>query len=87
VASDVVFGARLDGMIRAFDCTTGEERWRFQGGAGVNAAPAIAGNMLFVPAGAGLVGSQGSIPTTELLAFRLDGASAGAMPVASLSAL
>ncbi len=83
VASDVVFGAGLDGMIRAFDCTTGEERWRFLSDAGVNAAPAIAGDMLFVPAGAGLIGGRGATAKPELLAFRLDRADSGASPVAS----
>jgi outer membrane protein assembly factor BamB len=83
VASEVVFGAGLDGMVRAFDCTTGVERWRFQADAGVNAAPAIAGDMLFVPAGAGLIGGREATAKPELLAFRLDGADSGATPVAS----
>jgi outer membrane protein assembly factor BamB len=83
VANDVVFGAGLDGIVRAFDIATGEERWRFQADAGINAALAVAGDMLFVPAGAGLIGGQGATPTTELLAFRLDGAVVGGTPVAS----
>jgi outer membrane protein assembly factor BamB len=83
VANDVVFGAGLDGMVRAFDCTTGLERWRFQADAGVNAVPAIAGDMLFVPAGAGLIGDRGATAKPEVLAFRLDGADSGATPVAS----
>jgi outer membrane protein assembly factor BamB len=78
VANDVVFGAGLDGIVRAFNIATGEERWRFQADAGINAALAVAGDMLFVPAGAGLIGGQGATPTTELLAFRLDGAVVGA---------
>jgi outer membrane protein assembly factor BamB len=62
VANDVVFGAGLDGIVRAFDIATGEERWRFQADAGINAALAVAGDMLFVPAGAGLIGGQGRRP-------------------------
>jgi hypothetical protein len=69
-------------MIRTFDCSTGEERWRYQADAGVHAAPAIAGDMLFVTAGSGLSGGDGT-PRAELFTFRIDGTHGGAAPAAS----
>jgi alcohol dehydrogenase (cytochrome c) len=73
VANDVVFGAGLDGQVRGFATATGQEIWQHQCHAGINAPAAIAGDTLFVPAGAPLLGTGGS-PTpmqNELIAFRL----------------
>ena len=55
VANDVVFTAGLDGVVRAFRTDSGEEVWRYQAAAGINAPFAIAGDMLLVPAGSFLL--------------------------------
>ncbi len=55
VANDVVFTGALDGVFRAYDAETGDELWTFQAGAGLNAPPSIAGDMVFLPAGGPLV--------------------------------
>jgi outer membrane protein assembly factor BamB len=79
VANDLVFGAGLDGVARAFETERGREVWTHQAGAGVNASPAIAGDMLFVAAGAPFTGGDGDAPEpqAELIAFRLVGSGAG----------
>jgi glucose dehydrogenase len=50
-ANDLVFGAGLDGQVRAFDIATGDEVWQWQAPVGINAPLAIAGDLLLVPAG------------------------------------
>ena len=75
IANDVVFGAGLDGVIHGFDTATGREIWMFQASAGINAPPAIAGDMLVVPAGGPLLaGATRPAPQPEVIAFRLGGA-------------
>jgi glucose dehydrogenase len=73
VANDVVFGAGLDGVVRGFDTATGEEIWRYQAAAGINAPAAIAGDTLLVPAGGPFIPSLATPPPAqnELIAFRL----------------
>jgi len=50
VVNDVVVTAGLDGGIRCFSTTTGAPLRQFGVGAGVNAPPAIAGDLLIAPA-------------------------------------
>lgn len=78
VANDIVFGAGLDGIVRGFDTATGDEIWSYQAGAGINAPPAIAGDLLLVPAGGPFISRLASPPPaqTELIAFRLGGVAA-----------
>jgi glucose dehydrogenase len=73
VANDVVFGSGLDGIVRGFATATGEEIWRYQAGAGINAPPAIAGDLLLVPAGGPFLPTTQTPPLAqnELIAFRL----------------
>lgn len=75
VANDVVFGAGLDGIVRGFSTARGEEIWSYQTGAGINAPPAIAGDLLLVPAGGALISDLEPPPPlqNELIAFRLRG--------------
>jgi glucose dehydrogenase len=87
VANDVVFGAGLDGLVRGFATATGEQIWSFQARAGINAPLAIAGDMLFVPAGGPLIPTAGPppAPQNELIALRLGDAGA-ATPIAATPA-
>lgn len=55
VANDVVFTSTLDGLFRAYSTDDGKELWSYQAGAGFNAWPAIAGDMIFVGAAGPLV--------------------------------
>ncbi|HET7094535.1 MAG TPA: PQQ-binding-like beta-propeller repeat protein [Thermomicrobiales bacterium] len=83
LVNDVVFGAGLDGVVRGFAADGGQEIWRFQANAGVNAPLAIAGDMLFVPAGGPFLPHVAAPPKPrpELIALRLG--AAGATAVAS----
>jgi glucose dehydrogenase len=87
VANDVVITATLDGLVRAFDANTGAPLAVAQLGAGVNAPPAVAGDLLLVAAAGPQIGPEGgavvpadaaTIPVSpaagsgaELIAFRL----------------
>jgi hypothetical protein len=55
VANDVVFSATLDGVFRAYAATTGEPIWSYQAGAGINAPPAVAGDLVIVAAAGPLI--------------------------------
>lgn len=86
VANDLVFTAGLDGVLRAFETATGREVWAYSARAGINATPAVAGNLLVVPAaGPWLPPSAGEsdegapASTSEVVALRLatDGAASG----------
>lgn len=79
VANDVAFVGGLDGVIRGYRISDGLAVWSFQAGAGLNAPFAVAGNELFVPAGAFHVPSSDPESlaweddhTPALLAFRLE---------------
>lgn len=50
VANDVVITMAMDGVLRALDVATGKELWTYQAGAGCNGSPAVAGDLLVVPA-------------------------------------
>jgi outer membrane protein assembly factor BamB len=53
VVNDVVFTATFTGMIYAFQAQTGELLFSYQAPGGINAWPAIAGNMILWPVGVG----------------------------------
>ncbi|VVB60262.1 Outer membrane protein assembly factor BamB [uncultured archaeon] len=53
VVNDVVFTATYNGMIYAFQAKTGQQLFSYQAPAGINAWPAIAGNMIVWPVGVG----------------------------------
>jgi uncharacterized cupredoxin-like copper-binding protein len=72
VANDVVFTGGLDGVFRAFNAKTGDPLWTYQANAGLNASPAIAGDMVVLPAGGILPG--GGSATLEVIAFKLGAA-------------
>ncbi|MEA2530412.1 MAG: hypothetical protein QOG89_2056 [Thermomicrobiales bacterium] len=80
VVNNVVFSAGLDGVFRAFDAATGRELWHHQTSAGINAPPAVAGGMVFVPAAGPRIFTETSDPdevrseiVNEVIAFRLPG--------------
>jgi outer membrane protein assembly factor BamB len=79
VANDVVFASGLDGFIRALSTVDGTELWNHESRSGYNAPPAIAGDMMFAPAGF-LKFPQGGGPP---IGAAPDGSSA---PVAQLTA-
>ncbi len=74
VVNDLVFTSTVDGMVYALDRKTGNEGWTWQAPAGINGSPAVAGDMLVLPAGVG--------PNPVLVALRL-GATGSAAPAAS----
>lgn len=51
VVNDLVFTSTFDGVIYAFLREDGTEVWRYQTEGGINAWPAVAGDMLIVPVG------------------------------------
>jgi alcohol dehydrogenase (cytochrome c) len=65
VSNDVVFTSTFDGTVHALRAEDGAVLWRAHMRAGINACPAVAGNLLLVGAGVGL--SEGDVP--ELVAF------------------
>lgn len=90
VANDIVFTGTLDGVLHAFDIKTGKEIWTYQASAGLNAPPAVAGDMLIIPAAGPFVGGPKDVQAaTELIAFKLGATSAspaGTQPAATASA-
>jgi alcohol dehydrogenase (cytochrome c) len=52
VSNDVVFAGGIDGHFAAYSTDTGDEVWSFDAKNGFNAPPAIAGDWLFIGAGA-----------------------------------
>jgi alcohol dehydrogenase (cytochrome c) len=69
VANDVVFTSTFDGTVYAFAADDGRPLWRTRMRAGINACPAVAGDLLLVGAGAL---PPGGGRTTELVAYGLD---------------
>lgn len=53
VVNDIVFTATFDGTIYAFKCTTGEQVFSYKAPAGINGWPAVTGDGIIWPAGAG----------------------------------
>jgi outer membrane protein assembly factor BamB len=64
VANDVVFTATLDGLVRAYDTATGAPLMVAQLGAGINAPPAVAGDLLLVAAAGPMIGAAGAAVET-----------------------
>ncbi len=64
VVNDLVFTATFDGTIYAYNKYTGEQLYTYQAPAGINAWPAVAGDTIVWPCGAG--------PQRSLLALRLN---------------
>jgi outer membrane protein assembly factor BamB/plastocyanin len=52
VANDVVFAGGIDGTFAAYSTATGDQVWSFEADNGFNAPPAIAGDYVFIGAGA-----------------------------------
>jgi alcohol dehydrogenase (cytochrome c) len=68
VANDVVFTSDYAGTVYAFDTQTGKTLWTAKAPAGINAFPAVGGDMLLVGAGApGFLKN----PKFELIAYAL----------------
>jgi outer membrane protein assembly factor BamB len=65
----VVFVPTFNGFLRAYDAATGRVLWRTRARAGINACPSVAGDTLYVAAGA----QERSFghPRFELIAYRL----------------
>jgi glucose dehydrogenase len=78
VANDVVFASGIDGLFRAYDTETGDLLWSYQAGAGFNASPALAGDMVIVGAAGPLVPGPGAPADIEranqVIAFKLGSA-------------
>ena len=68
VANDVVFTSTYDGTIYAFATATGRQLWTAKARAGINAFPAVAGDMLLVGAAAPGFFAH---PRFELIAYAL----------------
>jgi alcohol dehydrogenase (cytochrome c) len=71
VANDVVFAPLYDGRIAAFAAVDGRLLWEGRARAGINACPAIAGDLLLL--GAGADHPAFSRPVRELIAYRVGG--------------
>jgi alcohol dehydrogenase (cytochrome c) len=69
VADGVVFTSTYDGIVYAFDAERGRQLWSYRMRAGINACPAVVGDMLVVGAGAPRPG--GPAITPEIVAFGL----------------
>jgi alcohol dehydrogenase (cytochrome c) len=65
VADGVVFTSTFDGTVYAFDTRDGSKLWSHRMQAGVNACPALSGDLLVVGSGIPLAGRR----TLELVAF------------------
>ena len=70
VSNDVVFTSTYDGTVYALSVTDGTILWRATMRAGVNACPAVVGDLLLV--GAGVRRGNGERSVTELVAFGLE---------------
>lgn len=51
VVNDVVLSGSMDGYMRAYDLNSGETVWEFRASAGLNAPPAVAGDLIVFAAG------------------------------------
>lgn len=71
VASGVVFTSTVDGHIYGLDTTSGATLWQARAPAGINGCPALSGNLLLVPAGAGTTKLRN--PKYQLIAYGLAG--------------
>jgi alcohol dehydrogenase (cytochrome c) len=80
ISGDLVFVGTMDGMVRAFRVDDGRQMWSLQLDAGINAPFAIAGDTLYVAAGAFL------IPSVESTITDLDAAQEPGLYAISLGA-
>ncbi|MBI2854785.1 MAG: PQQ-binding-like beta-propeller repeat protein [Chloroflexi bacterium] len=71
VVNDLVFTADLKGNIYALKRDTGEIVWRYRAPAGINAFPAVSGDMIIWPAGAAGATGTPAVGTPVVLAFKL----------------
>ncbi|HVL25139.1 MAG TPA: PQQ-binding-like beta-propeller repeat protein [Thermomicrobiales bacterium] len=91
VANDLVFTGGIDGVVRAFERTTGEEVWNYRLNAGINAPMIIVGDELIVSAGYPVTGTPDRFPDgkpeqkNEMVSFQL-GPGGGYKPEAKASA-
>jgi PQQ enzyme repeat len=69
VARDVVLVPLYDGRIRALSARDGRTLWSAHAAAGINACPAVAGDLLLVPAGASH--RDFPRPAAELIAYAM----------------
>jgi outer membrane protein assembly factor BamB len=69
VADGVVFTSTYDGIVYAFDAERGRQLWSYRMRAGINACPAVVGDVLVVGAGAPRPGRPAITP--EIVAFGL----------------
>lgn len=74
ISNDLVFTSTLDGILSAFNKQTGEQVFTWQGPAGINASPAIAGDMLIIPAGTVFIQDGAPAPQLNLIALKLGAA-------------
>ena len=65
VSNDVVFTSTFDGAVYAFEAADGRLVWRARMRAGVNACPAVVGDLVLIGAGAPRAGGV----TPELVAY------------------
>ncbi len=88
VANDLVFTGLLNGEFLAYDSETGEQVWSYQTAGGINAQPAIAGDLVILPSSGPLIGGpEGLQAQPQVIAFRLGAAGAqAATPAAATPA-
>ncbi|NLG48984.1 MAG: PQQ-binding-like beta-propeller repeat protein [Chloroflexi bacterium] len=74
IVNDLLFTSTFDGVVYALDRENGDIVWSYQAPAGINGWPAVAGDTILIPAGAGdnpllialrLGGPSGPTPTAE----------------------
>ena len=70
VSNDVVFTSTYDGTVYALSVSDGTILWRATMRAGINACPAVVGDLLLV--GAGVRRGNGERSVTELVAFGIE---------------
>lgn len=68
-AAGVVFTSTFSGQIYGFDARSGATLWHARAQAGINGCPALAGDMLLVPAGSATARMRA--PAFELIAYAL----------------
>jgi outer membrane protein assembly factor BamB/plastocyanin len=80
VANDVVFSMAMDGVLHGYNLKTGDELWSYQAPGGCNGSPAVAGDLLVVPAaGPNFAGTGTPIAgvASAVLAFQLPAGTTG----------
>ena len=75
LTNDVIFATSADGRVYAFDAKSGKKLWSDKASSSAEGGLAIGGQTLLVR-----VGTPGSEPGPELIAYRLAGSGAGGRP-------